>query len=69
MQVKFKNKKAGAFGSYGWSGEAVKMISNELDKAGFTRVNDGLKLTWNPDNEQQEVCLPFGSLPDAPDDE
>ena len=22
----FKNKKAGAFGAYGWSGEAVKMI-------------------------------------------
>ncbi len=43
--LKFKNKKAAAFCSYGWSSEAVKMINNELDKAGFSRVNNGLKVT------------------------
>ncbi len=58
--LKFKNKKAAAFGSYGWSGEAVKMINGELDKAGFARVNDGLRLTWNPDTKQQEICRQFG---------
>ncbi|PIE57267.1 MAG: hypothetical protein CSA33_09280 [Desulfobulbus propionicus] len=58
--LKFKDKKAAAFGSYGWSGEAVKLINKELEKAGFAQVNDGLRLTWNPDNEQQEICRQFG---------
>ena len=33
--LKFKNKKAAAFGCYGWSGESVKMLSEQLTKAGF----------------------------------
>lgn len=33
--LKFKNKKAGAFRSYGWSGEAVKLLSAKLTDAGF----------------------------------
>ena len=28
----FKNKKAAAFGAYGWSGENVKLITEELKK-------------------------------------
>jgi flavorubredoxin len=34
-----KNKAAAAFGSYGWSGEAIMHIENYLDKAGFTVIN------------------------------
>ena len=33
--LEFKGKKAAAFGSYGWSGESVKIITEELNKAGF----------------------------------
>ncbi len=58
--LKFKNKKGAAFGSYGWSGEAVKMISEELGKAGFELPVEGLKITWNPDNQQKETCREFG---------
>ncbi len=46
--LKFKNKKAGAFGSYGWSGEAVKILSERLSDSGFDIINDGLRLTWSP---------------------
>lgn len=35
-QLKFKNKKAAAFGCYGWSGESVKIPQEMLGKAGFT---------------------------------
>jgi flavorubredoxin len=54
-------KKAAAFGAYGWSGESVGMISARLDAGGFTVVNDGLKLLWNPDNEGIAACRNFGS--------
>ena len=57
----FKNKKAAAFGAYGWSGESVGMISARLTEGGFTLVNDGLKLLWNPDHEGIAACKSFGS--------
>jgi len=59
--LKFKGKKATAFGSYGWSGEAVKLINAELAEAGFELVNDGLNLTWNPDEMQRKQAIEWGS--------
>ncbi|MEN8245524.1 MAG: anaerobic nitric oxide reductase flavorubredoxin [Thermodesulfobacteriota bacterium] len=58
--LKFKNKKAVAFGSYGWSGESVKIISEKLTSAGFELVDDGLKVLWNPDNESKAKCFEYG---------
>jgi flavorubredoxin len=57
----FKGKKAAAFGSYGWSGESVQIISESLSAAGFEIVNDGLKLLWKPDAEGIEKCRTFGN--------
>jgi flavorubredoxin len=56
----FKNKKAAAFGSYGWSGESVKIITERLQTAGFDIVNDGLKVHWNPDEQMLLQCQDFG---------
>ncbi len=56
----FKNKKAAAFGSYGWSGESVGVVTEKLKEAGFEVVNDGLKAYWNPDAEMVEQCEQFG---------
>ena len=58
--LKFKNKKAAAFGSYGWSGEACKMISEHLEDAGFQVVNEGLRVQWAPDEESTKNCREFG---------
>ena len=55
-----KTKKAAAFGSYGWSGEAVKLLNEELKKAGFTLINDGLRCMWTPTEENIKECLDFG---------
>ena len=54
--MKFTNKKAAAFGSYGWSGEAVKIITEQLKEAKFEVVNDGIRELWNPDEEALERC-------------
>ncbi|NVN93377.1 MAG: anaerobic nitric oxide reductase flavorubredoxin [Desulfuromonadales bacterium] len=57
----FKNKKAAAFGAYGWSGESVKVLTERLKEGGFTIVNDGLKLLWNPDGQGLDDCIAFGA--------
>jgi flavorubredoxin len=58
--LEFKNKKAAAFGSYGWSGESVKIIYEELKKAGFEMTGDGLKELWVPDDEGLNRCREYG---------
>lgn len=58
--LKFKNKKATAFGCYGWSGGSVKKINAWLEKAGFEIVNEGIDCNWAPDDENQQACIDFG---------
>jgi len=58
--LRFKGKKAAAFGSYVWSGESVKVISEKLEQAGFTLLNDGLREKWNPNTQAVENCFNFG---------
>lgn len=58
--LQFKNKKAAAFGTYGWSEKSVKMISELLNEAGFEVVNDGYKVSWNPDEATLDGAVEFG---------
>lgn len=58
--LKFKNKKAAAFGSYGWGGEATKLITEHLKQSGFEVVNDGIKKQWVPNEETLAECTEFG---------
>jgi len=58
--MKLKGKKAAAFGSYGWSGEAVGQITESLKKSGFEIINDGMKQMWTPDEEMKKQCIEFG---------
>jgi anaerobic nitric oxide reductase flavorubredoxin len=58
--LKFTDKKALAFGSYGWSGESVKIITEELKESGFEIVSDGIRELWNPDIEGLERCKVLG---------
>jgi len=41
-------------------GESVKLITEELNKAGFEIINDGIRELWNPDNEALDRCRSFG---------
>ena len=58
--LKFKNKPFAAFGSYGWSGEGVKIIEEEMGKAKFKMAQPGIKLMWKPDSDALEKCEAFG---------
>jgi anaerobic nitric oxide reductase flavorubredoxin len=58
--LKFRNKKAAAFGCYGWSGESVKMIKGQLEAAGFQVVDDGMRCMWNPDSMGIDACVEYG---------
>ena len=58
--LKFKKKKAAAFGSYGWSGEASKLITEHLQKAGFEIVNDGIRTLWVPDEDALKQARDYG---------
>ncbi len=58
--MKFKNKKAASFGSYGWSGEAVKLLTEDLEKAGFEIVNEGRRALWVPDEEELAAFQEYG---------
>lgn len=58
--LKFKGKKAAAFGCYGWSGESVKLIGEGLKEAGFELVDEGYKALWNPDADALKAAYEYG---------
>ena len=58
--LKFKQKKAAAFGSYGWGGGSVKIINARLQEAGFELVNDGISKLWVPDANDLDDCKEYG---------
>ncbi|HJX70389.1 MAG TPA: FprA family A-type flavoprotein [Bacteroidales bacterium] len=55
-----KGKKATAFGSYGWSGEAVKLIENQLKALKLDVVCEGISSRFSPNNEKSEKLIEFG---------
>lgn len=53
--LRFRNKKASAFGSYGWNGGAVDRVQTRLMDAGFeTKI--ALKAKWRPDIDALKMC-------------
>jgi len=59
-ELKFKGKKAAAFGCYGWSGESVKVINEMIENSGFELIAEGFKNQWNPDEDAQKRAMDFG---------
>jgi len=58
--LKPQNKIGAAFGSYGWSGEAVKLIKKELETMKFEMLNEALRIQYVPEKEALETCRRFG---------
>ncbi len=54
------NKIGGAFGSFGWSGESVKIIEKELETMKFNIPVPGLRIQYVPDEDALEKCREFG---------
>jgi flavorubredoxin len=57
----FENLVGGAFGSYGWSGGAVKQVEEVLDAMGVERVADGVRVKYAPTNEDLVTCRKLGA--------
>jgi flavorubredoxin len=55
-----KGKKAAAFGSFGWSGEAVKLIENQLRSLKLNVVMDGISSKFSPNDEKHRQMVEFG---------
>jgi coenzyme F420H2 oxidase len=53
-------RKAVTFGSKGWSGEAPKILADELEKCGFT-VEEQIKVNYVPTEEELDKCYEIGS--------
>ena len=54
------NKIGAAFGSYGWSGEAVKIINQELEAMKFDIIDPGLRVQYVPDPDALKNCYDLG---------
>ena len=54
------NKIGAAFGSYGWSGEAVKLLNKELEAMKFEMIDPGLRVQYVPDEDSLEACYELG---------
>jgi len=58
--LKPANRIGGAFGSYGWSGESVKLVAAELEAMKFTMIEGGPRLQYVPEKEGIEACVDYG---------
>jgi flavorubredoxin len=57
-----KDKIGAAFGSFGWSGEAVKHLTGHMTEMGFDIVGEGVKIKNVPTHESLEQCSELGGL-------
>jgi len=58
--LKPKNMIGSAFGSYGWSGEAVAQVKEILTAMKVELIGDGLKVKYVPDGHALADCYSFG---------
>ena len=56
-----KSYQAGVFGSYGWSGEAVDIISGKLKDAGYTLAFDPIRVKFTPTESTLQLCEETGT--------
>jgi flavorubredoxin len=58
--LKPKNKAAAAFGSFGWSGQAVGLITEELKAMGLTIAHEGFRVKYIPDPAELDQARALG---------
>jgi anaerobic nitric oxide reductase flavorubredoxin len=64
--LKFKNKIGAAFGSFGWSGECVKVIEGHFAGCKIPLAAPGVMAKWQPTGDDLDNCRALGrQLADA----
>jgi flavorubredoxin len=56
-----RNKAAAAFGSFGWSGEAVKLINQEIEAMKLRLAHEGFQVKYVPDPEELTAARALGA--------
>jgi anaerobic nitric oxide reductase flavorubredoxin len=59
--LKFQNKIGAAFGTYGWSGESVKLIEEHLDRCRIPVLCQGVMAKWQPKTPDLAECEKLGA--------
>ncbi len=54
-----KNRYGAAFGSYGWSGEAPKLLTESLEKMKVEILSEPLRIQYGVNKEQEAECRKF----------
>jgi len=54
------NKIGAAFGSYGWSGEAVKLINTIMKEMKFRVLDPGIRVQYVPTQDDLKKCVDLG---------
>ena len=58
--IRDKGKPAAAFGSFGWSGEAVNIIEDHLRNLKLRVVKEGKRARFPPNNREADMLVRFG---------
>jgi len=58
--LKFKNKKAAAFGCYGWHDVSTKVIEDTLRESGFEILTEPHRFIWSPDEDALKMSIEYG---------
>jgi flavorubredoxin len=58
--LRFRNKIGASFGSYGWSGEAVKIIEEHLGRCKIPLAAEGVRVKWQPKPDDLTKCKELG---------
>jgi len=58
--INLKSKLGGVFGSYGWTGEGVKMVEDRLRGLKLRVPIPGIRIKLIPTEEEIEICREFG---------
>jgi flavorubredoxin len=54
------NKVGAAFGSFGWSGEAVKLMNEALEEMKIQVITEGARIKYAPTHESLDLCVELG---------
>jgi len=58
--IRDRNKPAAAFGSYGWSGEGVKIMTSVLSNLKLNVIDEGLMVKFTPHDQIKDKCIAYG---------
>jgi flavorubredoxin len=58
--LKPTNKIGAAFGSFGWSGEAVKLMNEAMEAMKFELIDPGVKIKYVPEHDNLKDCIELG---------